>query len=134
MARAGIMAVDATGRATPVLAASWRAGGVRSAMDAGLSDSMIMELGRWCSVAWRHYLLRTPLDFGTASRRMWRAAAGSRISRQRVGGGEVAQLCSASDAQAVLRAQQLWDLRLRITRAGVSAANAAAMAAAGDGV
>jgi hypothetical protein len=51
--------------------ASWRAGAVRSAVDAGLSEPMIMELGRWKSTAWRFYLLYSPVDVQGAACRMW---------------------------------------------------------------
>jgi hypothetical protein len=51
--------------------ASWRAGAVSSAIAAGISEAMIMELGRWRSNAWRHYLLHSPLDLQGAGLRMW---------------------------------------------------------------
>jgi hypothetical protein len=54
-------------------AASWRAGGVRSAVDAGQTEEMIMKLGRWKSNAWLHYLLHTTADVQGAARSMWGA-------------------------------------------------------------
>ena len=50
-AEAGILLSDSQGRLLPVKMASWRAGAVRSAVDAGLSEPMIMQLGRWKSTA-----------------------------------------------------------------------------------
>ena len=74
-AMAGIPLVDARGRRLPMKMASWRAGAVRSAVDAGLSEPMIMELGRWKSTAWRFYLLHTPMDVQGAACRMWEKAS-----------------------------------------------------------
>jgi hypothetical protein len=75
MRLAKIEVVCPAGLATKILASSWRAGGVRSAMDANIPESIIMELGRWRSAAWRHYLLFSPLDIQGACRRMWEAGA-----------------------------------------------------------
>lgn len=68
------MLTDDRGNKTTVKAASWRAGGVTSAKDAALDEPMIMELGRWRSNAWTHYLLYSKLDLCTASKRMSSAA------------------------------------------------------------
>lgn len=38
------------------------AGGVRSAIDAGIPETIIMEFGRWKSIAWRHYLVHSCVD------------------------------------------------------------------------
>jgi hypothetical protein len=72
--QAGIELMDARGQITSVKSSSWRAGGVRSAMDANLSEVMIMELGRWKSSAWASYLLHTGRDLCAAGRRMWDCA------------------------------------------------------------
>jgi hypothetical protein len=72
---AGISLVDGLGRPTSVMSSSWRAGGVRSAVDAGLSEALIMDLGRWKSSAWASYLLHTSADLCAASSRMWHAAS-----------------------------------------------------------
>jgi len=69
--RAGIALSDHKGVKMPIKSASWRAGGVRSARDAGLSDTMIMFLGRWTSNAWRAYMLHTPIDVQGAAHQMW---------------------------------------------------------------
>ena len=68
---AGIPLCDSAGNEVVFKMASWRAGAVRSAVDAGLSDTMIMELGRWKSNAWRNYLLLSLVDVQGAARRMW---------------------------------------------------------------
>ena len=68
---AGISLSTIDGTVLSLRAASYRAGGVRSAVDAGLSESMIMELGCWKSCAWRFYLLHTAMDVQGASRSMW---------------------------------------------------------------
>jgi hypothetical protein len=73
--RAGFSLVDDRGRVLAVMAASYRAGGVRSAVDAGLEEAVIMELGRWHSSAWTNYLLFTNRDLCLASERMWHFAA-----------------------------------------------------------
>jgi hypothetical protein len=68
---AGVAIVCPVGNPTMVRASSWRAGGVRSATDANVSDSVIMEVGRWRSAAWRHYLFYSPLDIRGACQNMW---------------------------------------------------------------
>ena len=73
MAAAGISCVNPEGENIEMRASSWRAGGVRSAIDAGVPESMVMALGRWKSAAWMHYLVQTPVDFCSASRSLWRA-------------------------------------------------------------
>ena len=71
MQLADVQFTDATGKIIPVKAASWRAGGVRSALDAGLSEQMIMRLGRWRSIAWTNYMLQSISDVQGAARSMW---------------------------------------------------------------
>ena len=56
---------------SPVKAASWRAGGVRSALDASVSGPVIMALGRWRSNAWESYLMQTTSDLKGAQLAMW---------------------------------------------------------------
>jgi hypothetical protein len=58
-----------------VLAASWRAGGVRTAKDAGVSDSVIMVLGRWASSAWLRYFSSSSSDVRHAVRAMWQSSS-----------------------------------------------------------
>ena len=72
MQRAGISFVSPTGEKIAVKMASWRSGGVRSAMDAGLSEEMIRMLGRWRSSAWRNYLLHSSTELQGAARSLWR--------------------------------------------------------------
>jgi hypothetical protein len=55
-----------SGSARPVLrhkdkAASRRAGGMRSALDAGIIGPMIMAMGRWRSLAWESYIVNRVL-------------------------------------------------------------------------
>lgn len=65
---AGVTFVDDLGRKLTVKMTSWRAGGVRSAVDVGLSEPMIKELGRWRSSAWTSYLIHSCLDLQGVSR------------------------------------------------------------------
>ena len=80
--KAGVRLLDDQGKLLPLKMASWRAGGVRSAKDASLSDYMIMELGRWKSVAWQHYVLHTALDVQGAARSMWQAVPSREVPRE----------------------------------------------------
>jgi hypothetical protein len=77
---ANVRFVDNAGRVLPMKMASWRAGGVRSALDANLPETLIREFGRWKSSAWHAYLLRSCQDLQGASREMWR------LSKEVVGG------------------------------------------------
>jgi hypothetical protein len=85
LARAGVSLVDADGKPVRVKAASWRSGGVQSAKLAGLSDGLIMALGRWRSIAWCSYLFATVCDLQKATTQMARAAASSPSSSILVG-------------------------------------------------
>jgi hypothetical protein len=72
---AGILLFDSLGRAVFLRASSWRCGGVESAKAAGISDSLIMTMGRWSSNAWLAYSsVASPLDFQGATAQMWAAA------------------------------------------------------------
>ena len=71
LAQANIRPVDSRGNACNVVMASWRAGAVRSAWDAKIGRTTIMELGRWRSDAWQHYLLLSSLDLRLAGNMMW---------------------------------------------------------------
>ena len=99
---AGILRADHLGRLQPVKAASWRAGGVQTAAKAGLSDTMIMFLGRWTSSAWRAYMLHTPIDVQGAARRLWAvSAAGEPEGAELLGGkcgGAVPALLQSDEA------------------------------------
>jgi hypothetical protein len=68
---AGIQVVNQEGAAAPVRAASWRAGGVRSALDACVPVPIIMTLGRWRSIAWENYLMQSVDDLKRAQLAMW---------------------------------------------------------------
>jgi hypothetical protein len=99
---AGITVTDVCGRATSVKMASWRAGAVTSAVATRISESMIKELGRWRSDAWRHYLLHSPLDLQGAGDLMWREAVSSTSSAMamvslRVGASITKQLTKDDD-------------------------------------
>jgi hypothetical protein len=69
--RAQRYGMDAVGRRTAVKASSWRAGGVRSATDAGIAGPVIMAMGRWRSLAWAAYALYDIKDLQQAASRMW---------------------------------------------------------------
>jgi hypothetical protein len=75
MRAAGISLVDDRGQTLSVMASSWRAGGVRSAVEAGVGEAAIMELGRWHSSAWTHYIHFSRHDLRRASARMWQHAS-----------------------------------------------------------
>ena len=47
--KAGILLEDSTGKPVKLCAASWRTGGVRSAIDAGVNEYTIMAYVRWTS-------------------------------------------------------------------------------------
>jgi hypothetical protein len=68
---AKIQVLNQEGVAAPVKAASWRAGGVRSALDARVPVPIIMALGRWRSIAWESYLMQTTADLKGAQLAMW---------------------------------------------------------------
>ena len=72
---AGITVYNQAGVRAAVRAASWRAGGVRSALEAGVPAPMIMVLGRWRSSAWENYAMVTASDVALASAKMWTQAA-----------------------------------------------------------
>ena len=74
---AGIVQLGDTGLEARVLASSWRAGAVRSAIDAGISEQLIKHFGRWKSAAWEHYLLQNAGDLREALALMWGKADGS---------------------------------------------------------
>ena len=71
LAAAKISFIDQSGRPAPVKAASWRAGGVRSALDANIPVPTIMDLGRWRSLAWEKYALISNQDKARAMASMW---------------------------------------------------------------
>jgi hypothetical protein len=72
--RAGVALVSAEGKKVSALASSWRAGGVQSAKEAGVSDALIMAMGRWSSTAWFNYVYASLGDLQNASGLMWAAA------------------------------------------------------------
>ena len=71
---AGVIRVDSSGRPLVVMASSWRAGGVASARQAGVSDATIKTMGRWSSAAWLRYSVPSLTDIPTASDLMWKVA------------------------------------------------------------
>jgi hypothetical protein len=100
--QADLAPTDDRGRAMKVQAASWRAGGVRSATDANVSEPLIMELGRWKSRAWTNYLLYTGIDLCGASDAMWSASTPhSRSLRVAEGGVYPGPQCLVDDEATV---------------------------------
>ena len=73
-AEAKIKLQDERGHELKLKAASWRAGGVQSAVRSGIGEATIKELGRWHSSAWERYLVHTGQDLARASAQMWRGA------------------------------------------------------------
>jgi hypothetical protein len=97
MQQSGVQFVSPTGAPMPVKMASWRSGGVMSAVDAGLGEEMIRVLGRWRSSAWRNYLLHSSEEMQGASRALWstklhetKGAGGLRVAECDVSGCFVA--------------------------------------------
>ena len=77
LSQAKITFCDENGVKAKVLAASCRAGGVCSALDAGLSESTIKQLGRWRSTAWESYDMHNTNFIRNAMERMWRRTTAS---------------------------------------------------------
>ena len=90
MEEAGLPLRDEVGNLLKIKAASWRAGGVRSALDAGLSEDTIMSLGRWSSEAWKCYRRYTAGDKFYAAMRMVEKASKGAVPSPRVDMGEAA--------------------------------------------
>lgn len=84
VAEANISFVDGSGKPLAVRASSWRSGGVRTALDAGVSDATIMVLGRWRSVAWTRYAQSSYHDLQGVAASMWAAAAAPSSPPRRV--------------------------------------------------
>ena len=73
--KAGTRLVDELGQKLVLKLSSWRAGGVRSALDAGIPASLIKAMGRWRSEAWQCYASHVLADMRNAARAMWSAAS-----------------------------------------------------------
>ena len=73
LAMAGVQFLGENGMVTCVKAASWRAGAVRSAIDAKIPSPTIMALGRWRSYAWLSYASFTEAERDVAMASIWRA-------------------------------------------------------------
>ena len=78
LSKANIAIMDSVGSPVAVRASSWRAGGVQSAKEAGVSDALIQTMGRWASVAWFNYHFSTQQDIQRAAHLMWAHAGNSR--------------------------------------------------------
>ena len=74
LSQAGVELVSVEGKSLSAKASSWRAGGVQSAKEAGVSDALIMSMGRWTSPAWFNYVYASLSDLQSASGSMWAAA------------------------------------------------------------
>jgi hypothetical protein len=110
--QAGIPLVDSTGKPAKICAASWRAGGVRSAMDAQVNEYTIMAYGRWTSRAWKSYMEMVPLDLWHASQMMVRCSVAA-PKELLVGDAVAAELGLKLDEEMVTRANSA--LRKRST-------------------
>jgi hypothetical protein len=67
----GVSFQDAKGAKMAIKASSWRAGAVRSALDAGVPEPYIMAMGRWKSQAWINYVVDRGLDLRQTAHAMW---------------------------------------------------------------
>ena len=85
---------------TCVNAASWRAGAVRSALDAKVPSPTIMALGRWKSYAWFGYARFTEAERDVAMASIWRAKEAPMVPRAKVGITCPEIEFAASDAEA----------------------------------
>ena len=70
-ARSGLSFVSSKGLKLKVKASSWRAGAVRSAIDANISTPVIMACGLWRSSAWIKYFVQSGGDLKKSARAMW---------------------------------------------------------------
>ena len=108
--KAGIPLEDSAGRPVELCAASWRAGGVRSAMDAGVNEYTIMAYGRWTSEAWKSYMEMTSVDLWRAAKMMVQSSGvvtkallvGDLVASKL---GEMADECMVNSANATLRSR-----------------------------
>ena len=66
LTKAGIEVTDHLGQPVSMKASSWRSGGVESARAAGISDPVIMAMGRWSSNAWTRYSVTGLSDLSAA--------------------------------------------------------------------
>jgi hypothetical protein len=104
VARAGFCPVDELGQTIKVYKSSWRAGAVRSAVDAKVPAPLIKAYGRWKSMAWEHYLMQSSMDLHEAARAMCLAAtATSPSGALRVGGAIPADVMGDDDAVVLRR-------------------------------
>ena len=67
----GLVGLGSDGKPMRIKASSWRSGGAMSAVQAGVSDPLIMSLGRWRSIAWTAYTHFNLEDLEIAARHMW---------------------------------------------------------------
>ena len=127
LGQAGVPIIDIEGAASRVLASSWRAGAVQSAIAAGISESMIMELGRWKSTAWRNYLFFSQFDLQGACLEMWRCSETVEV-RTGVHVGSVAlSSLVQEEEQAVVAVQARVRTRSVSARAGLERARVGAI-------
>jgi hypothetical protein len=85
LTKAGIEFLGEDGKASRVKAASWRAGAVRSALNAKIPGTTIMELGRWRSYAWLSYSSFTEAERDMAMASIWQSKGVSSAPIDRVG-------------------------------------------------
>jgi hypothetical protein len=96
------------------MAASWRAGGVRTAVDAGVPEYPIMQYGRWRSQPWKHYLCATPLDLYGSALKMFKCLSVEATSALLVGDAVAAQLGASEDGAMVEQSAVSLRARVRI--------------------
>ena len=108
--KAGIPLEDSAGRPVKLCAASWRAGGVRSAMDAGVNEYTNMAYDRWTSEAWKSYMETTTVGLWRAAKMMVQSSGvvtkallvGDLVASKL---GEMADECMVNTANATLRSR-----------------------------
>jgi hypothetical protein len=114
LAESKVPMVDSCGNPLSVMAASWRAGGVRTAVDAGVPEYLIMQYGRWRSHAWKHYLCATPLDLYGSALKMFKCLPVEATSALLVGDAVAAQLGVSEDCVVMKQAAVSLRARVRI--------------------
>ena len=106
--KAEIPLEDSEGKPVKLCAALWRAGGVCSAMDAGVNKYTITAYGRCSSEAWKSYTETTTLDLWRAAK-MMDQCSGAVTKALLVGDlvasklDELADECEVNTANATLR-------------------------------
>ena len=124
--RANISLIDDRGVRTPVKAASWRSGGLRSSLKAKVREPVFKAQGRWASNAWENYMVVNKGDVRAAAAEMWKCAEPVMASRRL----RVESLCTMDEVdgrmvEAAFRKSAAAEANLMAIRAALAAGCAA---------